>query len=83
MKILYFAKIREFMGYAEEEINLPSNIKTVDDVLDYLISKDSKYDMAFGSKDSIHVACDEEHVKGDFMIHNTREIAIFPPVTGG
>ena len=81
MKILYFAKIREFIGYAEEEINLPSNIKTVDDVLDYLISKDSKYDMAFGSKDSIHVACDEEHVKGDFMIHNTREI--FPPVTGG
>ena len=83
MKILYFAKIREFIGYAEEEINLPSNIKTVDDVLDYLISKDSNYDMAFGSKDSIHVACDEEHVKGDFMIHNTREIAIFPPVTGG
>ena len=58
-------------------------IRDRDDVLDYLISKDSKYDMAFGSKDSIHVACDEEHVKGDFMIHNTREIAIFPPVTGG
>ena len=40
MKILYFAKVREFIGYAEEEINLPSDIKTVDDVLDYLISKD-------------------------------------------
>ena len=46
MKILYFAKVREFIGYAEEEINLPSDIKTVDDVLDYLISKDSKYEMA-------------------------------------
>ena len=64
MKILYFAKVREFIGYAEEEINLPSDIKTVDDVLDYLISKDSKYEMAFGSKELIHVACDEEHVKG-------------------
>ena len=83
MKILYFAKVREFIGYAEEEINLPSDIKTVDDVLDYLISKDSKYEMAFGSKDSIHVACDEEHVKKDFVILNTTEIAIFPPVTGG
>ena len=39
--------------------------------------------MAFGSKDSIHVACDEEHVKRDFIILNTKEIAIFPPVTGG
>ena len=35
------------------------------------------------NKETIHIACDENHVDKDFILNNTKEIAIFPPVTGG
>ena len=47
------------------------------------ISKDKKYDFALNNKEAIHIACDEEHVDKDFILNDTKEIAIFPPVTGG
>ena len=83
MRVLYFAKVREIIGLPEENIDLPSNIKTVEDFLDYLISKENKYDLALNNKEAIHIACDEDHVDKDFILKNTKEIAIFPPVTGG
>jgi len=83
VKVLYFAKVREAIGLSEENIDLPPNVKTVDDFLNYMISKDKKYDFALNNKDAIHIACDEEHVNKDFILNNTKEIAIFPPVTGG
>tara|TARA_B100000676_G_C18033039_1_gene819989 strand:- start:377 stop:628 length:252 start_codon:yes stop_codon:yes gene_type:complete len=83
MRVLYFAKVREIIGLPEENIDLPSNIQTVEDFLDYLISKENKYDLALSNKDAIHIACDEGHVDKDFVLKNTKEIAIFPPVTGG
>ena len=83
MRVLYFAKVREIIGLPEENIDLPSNVQTVEDFLDYLISKENKYDLAFSNKEAIHIACDEDHVDKDFILKNTKEIAIFPPVTGG
>ena len=83
MRVLYFAKVREIIGLSEENIDLPSNVKTVEDFLDYLISKENKYDLALSNKETIHIACDENHVDKDFILKNTKEIAIFPPVTGG
>ena len=83
MRVLYFAKVREIIGMPEENIDLPSNVQTVEDFLDYLISKENKYDLALSNKEAIHIACDEVHVNKDFILKNTEEIAIFPPVTGG
>ena len=83
MRVLYFAKVREIIGLTEENINLPANVQTVEDFLDYLISKENKYDLALSNKEGIHIACDEDHVDKDFVLKNTKEIAIFPPVTGG
>ena len=83
MRVLYFAKVREIIGLSEENIDLPSNVQTVDDFLDHLISKDNKYDLALSNKEAIHIACDEDHVDKGFVLNNTKEIAIFPPVTGG
>ena len=62
MRVLYFAKVREIIGLTEENIDLPSNVQTVEDFLDYLISKENKYDLAFSNKEAIHIACDEDHV---------------------
>ena len=83
MRVLYFAKVREIIGLSEENIDLPSNVKTVEDFLDYLILKENKYDLALSNNEAIHIACDEDHVEKDFILKNTKEIAIFPPVTGG
>ena len=83
MRVLYFAKVREIIGLPEENIDLPSNVQTVEDFLDHLISKENKYDLALSNKEAIHIACDEVHVDKDFILKNTKEIAIFPPVTGG
>ena len=68
MRVLYFAKVREIIGLPEENIDLPSNVQTVEDFLDYLISKENKYDLALNNKEAIHIACDEDHVDKDFIL---------------
>ena len=82
MKLLYFAKIREILEKSEETISLPSNIITTGNLIDYLMNLDDSYKIAFEDK-KIFIAVDEEFVKMDFIITNSKEIAIFPPVTGG
>ena len=57
MRVLYFAKVREIIGLTEENIDLPSNVQTVEDFLDYLISQENKYDLALSNKEAIHIAC--------------------------
>ena len=82
MKLLYFAKIREILKKSEEKVSLPSNIITTGDLIDYLINLDDSYKIAFEDK-KFFIAVDEEFVNIDFIITNSKEIAIFPPVTGG
>ena len=82
MKLLYFAKIREILKKSEETVSLPSNIITTGDLINYLMNLEDSYKIAFEDK-KFFVAVDEEFVKMDFIITNSKEIAIFPPVTGG
>lgn len=82
MKLIYFAKVREVVGKSEEIIAIPSEISTVQDLIDFLINSDIAYKAALENKD-FFVACDEELVDMNFIIKKTTEIAIFPPVTGG
>ena len=82
MKLIYFAKVREILGKSEEIIEVPSEIKTIQNLIDFLISHDPSYKAALEDKD-FFVACDEELVDMDFIIKGKSEIAIFPPVTGG
>ena len=82
MKLLYFAKIREVLKKSEETVSLPSNIITTGNLIDYLMNLDDSHKIAFEDK-KFFIAVDEEFVKMDFIITNSNEIAIFPPVTGG
>ena len=82
MKLLYFAKIREVLNKNEETVSLPSNIVTTGDLIDYLVNLDDSYKIAFDDK-KFFIAVDEEFVNMDFIIIDSKEIAIFPPVTGG
>jgi len=83
MKALYFAWVRERIGKAEEEISPPTGVTTVADLVAWLASTDECYAAAFANKATIRAALDRTHVKPDTPIAGAREIAFFPPMTGG
>ena len=82
MKVLYFAWVRERIGKAEETIDPPASVKTVGDLMQWLIGRGEEYARAF-EKPVVRAAIDHTHVKTDAAIAGAREIAFFPPMTGG
>jgi sulfur-carrier protein len=83
MKLLYFAWLRERIGKDAEEIELPAGVATVADLVAYLTSRGEEYAHAFENPGVVRAAIDRAHVKADAPIAGAREIAFFPPMTGG
>ncbi|MDP3545908.1 MAG: molybdopterin converting factor subunit 1 [Phreatobacter sp.] len=83
MKILYFAWVRERIGLSSEEIDVPAGVVTVADLIDHLIGRGEDYAHAFDNRTVIRAALDQVHVKPDAPLAGAREIAFFPPMTGG
>jgi molybdopterin synthase sulfur carrier subunit len=83
MKVLYFAWVRQRTGTGEEEIELPDGVATVADLAAYLSARDEGYAAAFENMSVIRAAVDQEHVPLDHPLSGAREVAFFPPVTGG
>lgn len=83
MKILYFAWVRERVGKAEENLDPPSNVRTVSDLMTWLVARGEEYANAFATPRVIRAAIDHAHVKPDASIAGAREVAFFPPMTGG
>jgi molybdopterin synthase sulfur carrier subunit len=83
LKLVYFAWVRERIGRAEEEIVLPGEVRTVKDLLSWLKGRGEEYEIALEHDDVIRVAIDHEHVDHGEIIAGAREIALFPPMTGG
>ena len=82
MKLVYFAWVREQVGIDEENVDLPDSIKTIADLLAWLPSKGDNYGI-FNEAHALRAAINQEHVDHDEPILDAREIAIFPPMTGG
>jgi molybdopterin synthase sulfur carrier subunit len=83
VKLLYFAWIRERIGKPEEEIELPASIATVGDLIDWLKKRGEEYAYAFDNPKVVRAAIDKVHVDPAAKIASAREIAFFPPMTGG
>ncbi|MEO3998713.1 molybdopterin converting factor subunit 1 [Mesorhizobium sp. CAU 1732] len=83
MKLRYFAWVRERIGKAEEDVDLPAEIVSVRDLLDWLKARDDGYAQALRYPEAIRVAINQEHVNHKEPIAGAREIALFPPMTGG
>jgi molybdopterin synthase sulfur carrier subunit len=83
VKLLYFAWVRERIGKPEEMIELPAHVATLSDLLDWLRTRGPEYAAAFERSDVIRAAIDRTHVKPSASVAGAREIAFFPPVTGG
>ena len=83
MKLLYFAWVRERIGKEEEEVDLPPEVTTVGSLVAWLRARGEGYAQAFANPKVVRAAIDRRHVKPDAAIAGAREIAFFPPMTGG
>jgi molybdopterin synthase sulfur carrier subunit len=83
VKVLYFAWIRERVGKPEEEVDLPASIATVGELMNWLRERGEEYAYAFDNPKVVRAALDKVHVEPAAKIANAREIAFFPPMTGG
>jgi len=84
VKLKYFAWVREKVGLAEEEVDLPANLATIADVLAWQRARGPEFAEAFAAGHRVvRAAIDQMHVKPDARVAGAREIAFFPPVTGG
>ncbi len=82
-KLRYFAWVRERIGISEEELELPAEVKTAGDLLSFLAGRGEGYAEALQHPKVIRVAVNQEHIGQDELIDGAREIALFPPMTGG
>jgi molybdopterin synthase sulfur carrier subunit len=83
MRIVYFAWLRERLDKSEEDVELPSSVETIGDVIAWLKTRGEEYELAFDNPKVIRAAIDKTHVRPEAKIAGASEIAFFPPMTGG
>ena len=83
VKLLYFAWVRERIGKGEEVVDLPAGVSTVADLMSWLAGRGEEYAFAFENPKVIRAAINRTHVKPDAAIAGAKEVAFFPPMTGG
>jgi sulfur-carrier protein len=83
IRLLYFAWLRERIGKAEEHVVVPPTVATVADLALWLQGRGEEYAHAFENPAIVRAAIDRTHVKPTALISGAKEIAFFPPMTGG
>ena len=79
--VLYFAWLRERIGLNRERVD--TRAATVRDLIAELVARGDGYPLAFADLTSLRVAVDQELASYDTALANAREVAFFPPMTGG
>lgn len=81
MDVLYFAWVRERIGLPRERVD--TNAATVADLVDELRGREERYAAAFADLSALRVAVDQQLSDFDAPLTDVREVAFFPPMTGG
>jgi len=81
MQVLYFAWMRERIGVPKEEVE--TSAATVADLVEELKAREERYAAAFADMASVRVAVDQELTELSASLDGAREVAFFPPMTGG
>ena len=81
MDVLYFAWVRERIGVPREQVD--TDAATVMDLVAELRAREERYELAFSDLSSLRVAVDQELSDFDAPLADVREVAFFPPMTGG
>jgi molybdopterin synthase sulfur carrier subunit len=79
--VLYFAWVRERIGLPREKVE--TDAATVSDLIAELARREDRYAAAFADLTSLRVALDQELADFDAPLAGVREVAFFPPMTGG
>lgn len=83
IEMLYFAWVREVIGTGQERVDPPAGVDTVGALIDWLAASSDTHATAFENRERLRAAVDQAFVTLDASIVGAKEIAIFPPVTGG
>jgi len=81
VKLLYFAWVRERIGFAHERVE--TTAETIQELVEELRAKEDRYAQAFTDLSALKVAVDAELTDFDAPLKDAKEIAFFPPMTGG
>ena len=79
--VLYFAWVRERIGLPKERVE--TEAAPVAELLEELKAREDRYAMAFSDLASLRVAVDQDLTDFDAPLAGAREVAFFPPMTGG
>ena len=83
VKVLFFASLRESLGRAHEELELPANVNTVGTLREHLRARGGEWASVFAPNRPVRAAVNQDMVQGGAAIKPGDEVAFFPPVTGG
>jgi sulfur-carrier protein len=83
VKVLYFAKLREDLGCAQEDIALPSGVNTVAELRAHLMARGGPWQQALAPGGALRVAVNQDMAQASAPVREGDEVAFFPPVTGG
>lgn len=83
LEMLYFAWVREAIGVAGERVDPPASVGTVGALVDWLAARGGGYAEAFADRGRLRAAIDQSFADLDAPLAGAREVALFPPVTGG
>jgi|TARA_B110000027_G_C16087643_1_gene286777 molybdopterin synthase sulfur carrier subunit len=81
MDVLYFAWVRERIGIPREKVE--TSAATVADLVTELRLREERYELAFSDLTALRVAVDQKLADFDAPLKGVREVAFFPPMTGG
>jgi sulfur-carrier protein len=83
MDVLYFAWVRERIGVSHEQVTPPAEVASVAELIAWLATRSPGHAEAFREPARLRAAIDQQFVPLDVALGEAREVAIFPPVTGG
>lgn len=81
IEVLYFAWVRERIGLPRERVE--TSAATVADLVEELKAREDRYAAAFADLRSLRVALDQHLADFSAPLAGVREVAFFPPMTGG
>lgn len=83
LTILYFAWLRERTGVSQENVALPSGVRTVGELVTWLADRSPGHASAFANRRTVRCAVNQDFAEPSTVLSPGDEVAFFPPVTGG
>jgi molybdopterin synthase sulfur carrier subunit len=81
--LLYFARLRETLGTASEQVALPASVSTLKGLREVLMARGGAWSEELAANRRMRAAVNQTMADEETSISDGDEVAFFPPVTGG